>query len=51
MASKEFPNLPGKERPEMVSDRVGKPSHFGDQDWKQVKHLYKRLPNGNWVRK
>jgi hypothetical protein len=48
---KSVPNLKGKFRPEMLSDRLGYPASVGDEDWKNHKRFWRRLPNGEWVRK
>jgi hypothetical protein len=52
MTNKEIPNEPGKNRPLMLSDKLGYPTSVGDEDWeKKHKQYYTQLPNGNWVKK
>lgn len=49
---KEIPEYNGRGRPELNTDRLGYDPSVGDEEWEtKLKKLYKRLPNGNWVRK
>lgn len=46
------PNAKGKNRPEMLSDRLGYPTSVGDADW-ETKHkkLYTKQADDTWKRK
>lgn len=39
-----------KDRPDLVSDKLGYPREIGDADWDKVKHLYTKV-NGRWVKR
>lgn len=52
MSQQEIPEYKGRGRPEMSTDRLGYPPEDGDREWKDKhKKNYRKLPNGNWVRK
>jgi len=45
-----FPNMPGRDRPEVLSDRLGYEREFGDKEWKSLKKVYVQVPGG-WRRR
>lgn len=51
MTKKVIPNMKGKTRPFLLSDRLGYPESVGDEDWEtKLKYLYTQV-EGGWVRK
>lgn len=37
-----------RNRPEMLSDRLGYPPERGDAEWLKVKQHWQKLPNNTW---
>jgi hypothetical protein len=48
---KVIPNMSGKDRPLLLSDKLGYPTYVCDEEWEtKLKKLYKEVPGG-WVRR